>query len=300
MDEEDYARLLFDDASIGTLIVDDGLTGAGLTDLREFSEVTGRKLFRCKRLENFIESLILDSDTFEQMDREFPLRFFDGPRQSLAFKTIAGYRGGLEIDLVTRGQAEADFERARELLQNSPQPRIRKRPIYHYFLLQAFHIAGDLRHPIQIHCGIGDQDEDIRLTNPACMRRVLQSPLWADTNFVFLHCYPYIREAAYLCSIYPNVYMDISLATFLAAPAMPGCFVEALSAAPFTKILVSTDGHDHPETHWYSATIIRKALGEALNQLIDDGYMDVETAEEVVARVLHQNASELYSLPPIV
>ena len=104
------------------------------------------------------------------------------------------------------------------------RPRINRGDLYHYMLGKAFALAQWKDIPVQLHCGVGNQDQDLRTANPLCFRTILASPRFAKTKFVFLHCYPYVREAGYLASLYPNVFMDVSLISFLASPAVRDAF----------------------------------------------------------------------------
>ena len=54
---------------------------------------------------------------------------------------------------------------------------------------------------------------DLIKANPLYLRPLLQSDQFRNVPFVLLHAgYPYVRELGYLAAMYPNVFMDISLA----------------------------------------------------------------------------------------
>jgi hypothetical protein len=294
MKESDYVNLLFDDASIGAFIIDDGY---GRTSLSAFASLCERPVFRCRRIESALQDAVVESETFEAVEKLFPkMLLAPGQYKTVSLKTIAAYRGGLRIDFVTREQAAADFSRTKYALMNDKKPRITRGALYHYFLLQAFTLGQESNLPIQIHSGLGDQDEDLLRANPLLMREILESPRFARSKFIFLHCYPYVREAAYLCSIYPNVYMDISLVPFAASPAVSACFSEALACAPASKILAATDGHSVPETYWYAALSLKRGLAHCLDELIEQQFLVAEEAERIASRILHGNARDLYQL----
>lgn len=53
----------------------------------------------------------------------------------------------------------------------------------------------------------GDKDLQLELANPLHLRAVLESPSFANARLVLLHgSYPFMREASYLASVYPQVY----------------------------------------------------------------------------------------------
>lgn len=298
MKEADYINLLFDDVSIGGMIVDDGFLPSSAMTLPRFANLIERPLFVCRRIENVIEEALLSADSFETLESSFAnylLRESYG--EIVAFKTIAAYRGGLELTVVSQEDAKTDFQRAKDsLIGLTGKPRITRGALYHYLLMRSFVIASQRNLPVQLHCGIGDQDEDLRQANPLALRDLFESAKANKTRFVLLHCYPFMREASYLCSIYGNVYMDLSLTSFLATGNLDEALIEAMTLAPISKILAGTDGHSVPETYWYAARSIKSALKRVLDTLSGRDLIDPKTTNETAAAILHENARSLYSL----
>jgi predicted TIM-barrel fold metal-dependent hydrolase len=295
--QSNYLNMLLDDASIGAFIIDDGLSTANQMSLARFSQLCERPVFRCRRIESVIENILPESNSMEELMSKFKLSLLDSQDfQLVALKSVAAYRGGLDIELISKDRAAADFAATKEALLKPGKPRIFRSPLYHFLLAESFAFAGEQNLPVQIHSGLGDRDQDILTANPACMRALLEQKRFARTTFVFLHCYPFVKEAAYLCSLYQNVYMDISLIGFNASPAVPSAFHDALSLSPSSKILAATDGHSLPETYWYGASSTRKGLTLALKKLIHENYLDEAEADKVAARILHANAREIYNL----
>jgi len=297
MNESDYVNMLLDDASIGAFIIDDGLASERFISLPKFAALCERPTFRCRRIETALEETLLRSSNFDQVEELFPkVLLEEGPHKIVSLKTIAAYRGGLDLAQTSRDEAASDFLRTKNALVVRGKPRINRGDLYHYFLQESFALAQKENLPVQIHSGLGDQDQDLIYANPLHLRRILETPRFSRTRFIFLHCYPYVKEAAYLSSIYPNVFMDISLVSFVASPAVSGCFAEALAQAPASKILASTDGHTLPETYWYGAHTIKRSLESALLALVRDESLDAETASSIAGMILHANATRLYQL----
>ncbi len=295
--ERDYLNLLWDDVSIGGLIVDDGFRSDEMIDLARLSELSGRSVFRCVRIEGVLEQCICEASSFEELSELFRERLsVSGSPPTVALKSILAYRGGLELEPVGADCARNDFDGVKRLAGQSPDWRIARSPLYDYLLLEAFELAAANGWPVQLHCGLGDDDADLRLSNPLCFRAVLKGSCFSAAAFVFLHCYPYVREAAYLASIYPSVYLDLSLSASLVSPSAELMIREALSQAPSTKILAGTDGHSTPESHWYGAYSWRRALTAVLNNLIAERFVSETQALDIAGRLLHENARALYSL----
>lgn len=299
--EKDYLNLLWDDVSIGALIVDDGFRQTDMMDLQRLSSLCQRPVYRCIRLESLLEQCLQTADSIGELTNLFQTNLQDKKSTNVvALKTIAAYRGGLKIDTISANAARADFDDLKSQFKTSNTVRISRGALYHYILSQAFEIAAFNNWPVQVHTGIGDDDEDLNEANPIQMQNILKSQHFTKTKFVFLHCYPFVREAAYLASLYPNVYIDVSLAVSLASPSADGMVLDALSLAPTSKILAGTDGHSVPETHWYGALKWRQSLERALNYFLHNRYLTEEQCFDVAARILHENAQRIYNLENIV
>ena len=108
--------------------------------------------------------------------------------------------------------------------------------------------------------------------------------------------YPYVRESAFLASLYPDVYVDLSLAVPLLRPVLPHVLQELLALAPGTKLLYGSDAHSQPEMFWLGAQYGRWALGKVLADCIDDDTVEEHEALETAQRICYRNALELYRL----
>jgi hypothetical protein len=260
LDEREYVRMLWDDAQIECLIVDHGFGGDKMLPIPQLEELAGRPVFECRRIETVLEDCIKITDSFSALNKEFAWRLVaETPLNPVALKTIMAYRGGLQLDIVSSAQAESDYPAVKNEFAGG-KARIARRPLYHYFLMQAFELAACHSLPVQVHTGLGDDDQDLVDANPALLQPLFRLDTLRHTNWILLHCYPYVREAALMCALYANVFMDLSLALTLVSPLADNLIIEAVSCAPFTKLLTATDGHSVPETHWYGATIWKESL----------------------------------------
>jgi predicted TIM-barrel fold metal-dependent hydrolase len=115
---------------------------------------------------------------------------------------------------------------------------------------------------------------------------------------VLLHeCYPYTRQGGYLAAVYENVYLDLSYGIpLLGYGEMLSFTRQALGVAPSSKLMYSSDGIGVPELHWISAIDGRRAIGEALGELVSQGELDLSDAEAAGESILRANATRLYRL----
>jgi predicted TIM-barrel fold metal-dependent hydrolase len=160
----------------------------------------------------------------------------------------------------------------------------------------AFAAAAAQEVPVQFHVGYGDPDADLRSAAPLELRNILEEPAYRGMSMVLLHgCWPYFREGAYLAAVYGNVYLDVSYAIpFLSVAEMTSMTRAALGAAPFTKLMYSSDGARVPELHWLGARDGRRAIGTVLGELVDDGDLDLGEALSAARQILRGNAARLY------
>ena len=292
----EFVRMLWDDVSIGACIIDDGYSVNDNLTINELADISARPIYLCRRIETVIEECLCGDWSFDELCEQFSKRLLQPSAQKLvALKTICGYRGGLSITNPTSSEAATDYNRHKKEHAQS-RVRIERSPLYHYLLRRAFEIAGQNELPVQVHCGLGDDDADLLQCNPALMQNIFRAKEFARTKFVMLHCFPFVREAAIMSALYPNVFMDLSLAVSLASPASGTIIAEALAIAPATKLLAGSDGHSCAEAHWYGMLCWKKGLTRALFDMINHASITPREAEQIAGFILHDNAIKLYQL----
>jgi hypothetical protein len=211
---------------------------------------------------------------------------------AVAVKTIAAYRASLRL----RPPPPADLPSAYERLRRQERPRLAGDTLCHALLLRTAEECARLDRPLQVHCGLGDPDEDLAESSPLGLRPLLNEPGFEGLRVVLLHCYPFHREAAYLCSVYPNVWMDLSLAVPLAALDARRAMAETLGLCPWSKLLYASDASRLPEMYLVASLQYREALAWSLGELVAAGALGITEAESAGRMVLAGNARGLYGL----
>lgn len=295
--QEDLIGLLWNAAGIQSLIIDDGFNSSQCLSITDLASLAKRPVFLCRRIEPILEELITGCATLAEVVDLLPKYLAqDNLNQLVSLKTICGYRGGLAINVISQQEAKISFNQLKNGLKANLPLRITASPVYHYLLLHCLEIAAQYGLPVQIHTGIGDDDADLVACNPALLQPIFRSNLFAPVNFILLHCYPYVREAAFLASLYPNVFVDLSLSVSLAHSQAAILIAEALGIAPITRILAGSDGHSIPEAHWFGAMSWKHGLAQVLSQLITNSYCSEQEADWIAKRILKDNTTELYRL----
>jgi uncharacterized protein len=182
----------------------------------------------------------------------------------VALKTIVAYRGGLDLKALAPA-TDARLIAALEANRDSGDPL-----------------------PVQIHTGFGDPDLLLARADPSLLKPLIER--FPETDFVLLHCYPFVRQAGWLASVYANVFVDLSLT--IPHVSRPAAIVaEAVELAPLSKLLYGSDAVRTPELYLLAARWWRAALAEVLTALLPAG-----AAQRGAQLILRENALVLYRL----
>jgi hypothetical protein len=289
---------LFRQAGIGGVVVDTGFPAPDRAmPAGEFVAASGSSYRALMRLEVMFERLIAEHRSYDDLRSAVSAELADLAGQGYAgLKCIAGYRTGLAIQRWPEAEARAAFSGARAEASRTGRVRLGYQPLLDTLLHQAFAASAAQELPLQFHVGYGDPDVDLRRAGPLDLRAVLEDPAYRNLPVVLLHgCWPYFREGAYLASVYDNVYLDLSYAIpFLSIGEMRTVTRAAFGAAPFSKLMYSSDGARVPELHWLGARDGRRVISEVLGELVADGDLRAGPARAAGRAVLHDNAARLY------
>lgn len=263
-----YAAALLRATGTELLLVDDGFPAPGSgTSWEELGELAGCEARPVMRIERVAEQAA--DDPLEAVRAEVATA---RERGFAGLKTIAAYRGGLDLDALRPATRSDRLEGpiVRDVLLAA---------------LEANEATGDPL-PVQVHAGFGDSDLFLPRIHPGYLKPLIER--FRETPFVLLHCYPFVREAGWLAHVYANVFFDLSLTIpHVARPAE--AVREALELAPVSKLLYASDAARTPELYFLAAKWWREALAEVLTEMLDPG-----EAEQAGKRILRENALALY------
>ncbi|HWI44972.1 MAG TPA: amidohydrolase family protein [Rubrobacter sp.] len=286
-------------ANVETFLLDTGFPPPEeVFPIPELGEIGGCRTEPMLRLEILMESLLAEHYSLEDVKEALAAELDDvRGRGYVALKSIAAYRTGLDIREWPREEAEELFHGYRRVA-GAGHARLVHKPLLDTLLHVAFAQSARQEVPVQFHVGYGDADTDLLLGNPLYLRPVFQRSDYHGMPVVLLHeCYPYTRQGGYLAAVYENVYLDLSYGIpLLGYGEMLSFTRQALGVAPSSKLMYSSDGIGVPELHWISAIDGRRAIGEALGELVSRGELDLSDAEAAGESILRANATRLYRL----
>jgi len=287
-------------ANIATLVLDTGYPPPDQSySPEQMSQAGGCNMAKLLRLETRMQNLIVAHADFDEVIDRFASEVRAAREHGYSgLKSIVAYRTGLNIAQWSKDEAATAFIEARTEAASKGQLRIQHKPLLDYLLHVAFQQAAEQQLPIQFHTGYGDSDTDLRLGNPLQLRDVLERREYQSMPIVLLHeSYPYSQLGAYLAAIYPHVYFDLSYTIpFVDKLEMLAFTRQAVSVAPASKLMYSTDGIYIPEMHWVGALRARSVLGQVLQEMIDADEIGGEQAHQLARWILHDTAHELYRL----
>ena len=293
----DYHRLLADDARLGPCLNDYLFQHERCYSSTEWSELTGRPVRELLRIETLAEQLAGETTSWEGFRQTFSQALASSVSNGgTGFKSIAAYRTGLQVQPVDAATASAAYDDYRSEIDRVGGGRVRlaHKPLIDALIWETLEVAAELQLPLQFHVALGDDDVYLPTSNPVLLRAIFREPRYQRVPIVLLHCYPFVREAAYLTSIYPNAYIDLGLTVPLAGSNCTALIGEALGVAPLHKILASSDGHGVPEFQWFAARLWRASLTEVLGTNVERYMMTDREAIEAAALILHANSERLY------
>ncbi len=291
----ELARWLFAEANISHLLIEGSPSNDDLWPAEAHAQNLALGLGRIVLLEAELEQLLDHHNSATRL-----LNAFEGHLRELAptvaaFKSVVAYRSGLDIGRHNLVELERAYSELRRSLTSSQTPRITSKPLLDSMLWTALKVASETGKVVQFHTGYGDPTLDMRLANPLGLRAVLEAPELRGLKIVLLHGYPYLREAGFLASSYPGVYLDLGLTIPAGSVhAMRTALHEATHLAPISKVLISTSARHSPEMFWIAARWGRRIVAQVLEQAVYNGDLTNEETEWAAQRILSLNAAELY------
>jgi uncharacterized protein len=279
-------------AGLSALCVDTGYTPEPITSPGQLATLANAPAHEIVRLEQIAEAVASTHPSATGFADAIQAALTERATTAVAFKSIAAYRVGLELNPERPTRPEVTAAAGRFLrafagragnVHGTGAPRLADELLHRHLIWT----ANDLGLPIQFHVGYGDKDVNLHQCNP-----LLLTPLIRELHVpvMLLHNYPYHREAGYLAQVFPHVYVDVGLATHNLGNRAGALLGEALELAPYGKFLYSSDAFGLPELYYLGAALFRRALSGFLR--------DVPEADRIARLITTENARRVYGLAP--
>jgi hypothetical protein len=287
-----YTKGLMEAAGVVAVLSDEGYPQPPIP-AGEFAETIGVTVHRVTRLEPWI--LQHRDGTFDELVSGVETeaeRAADDPN-CVAYKSIVAYRTGLDIGDPDASAARDAFARWRD--DDWTETRDHAKPVRDFLIHRTLAVAKANDRPFHFHCGGGDPDINLRHADPVSMFPFLVDA--QDQPIVLVHSgYPWVREAAYVASVLPNVYLELSELIPWGWGQVEWALEMLVGTVPAAKLLYGSDEAGEPEAFWASALLARAALERVLDRFVDRDYVSVSDAERLGKLVLADACRRLHGI----
>ena len=290
-----YTRRLLADQNIVELVADEGYTHMPVGGA-ELEQLAAIPVHRVARIESFIDDLktqdLANLDHFAEALAQRLDQAVADPR-TIALKSVIAYRTGLDITDPTRSEAASAYRRWRAA--GWADSRANSKPVRDYLLHLAMPVIERHDIALHIHCGDGDPDVVFARSRPqdlyGFLKRYRRQPI------VLMHAgHPWSEEAAYIASILPHVYIDLSVLIPWASLDIESHLTQLIGMMPSSKLLYSSDQVYEPELFWLPARFARRALERALSAAADADYLTLAAAQAIGRGILADNTRRLHGI----
>ncbi len=289
-DFKKYTRDLFADAKLTGIVADFGYP-MPMLDRADFAELCGARIWEIHRIEPVMVQLRTECASFGEFSERYRanLRAALQKPNVVGLKSIIAYRSGLEIGELDESAARDEY----------PAFQANDRAVAKAFRDYCIHVAMEectaADKVMHIHTGVGDGEVVLPKASPSFLISMLRDKKYADTKVHLVHGgYPWVEEAAFIASILPNVYMDISLQNPFAGHGVKRLLAQVFEFAPFDKVMYGSDAFTVPEMNWIGVHLFKECFEQVLNEWIAADYMNQETAQWIGEMVLYRNFETVY------
>ena len=201
----------------------------------------------------------------------------------VALKIAMAYERSLHFEKVTREQAERVFR-----LKESDITQEDIRCFQDYLFWKICEIAAEVSLPLQCHTGMGQVID----TNILQLNNVIKNN--PETKFVLLHCgFPWVDDLFSIVDGYPNLYPDLTWLPILSYTASKRVMHQLIEMSQIDKICWGCDTWTVEESYG-SLLAFRFSLCSVLREKIEDGYLSVNNAKDIIDKILFDNAGKIY------
>jgi predicted TIM-barrel fold metal-dependent hydrolase len=286
-----YVRRLLDDAEVTGMVLDQAVVPEEALPAARFRELAGRPVWELARIEPVLDrALAQGAGAAEVVEAVLDHVRASAAAGCVGFKTVIAYRTGLAVDpAATLAEAERSLDPGVPLRQ-------RGKALRDHLLRVVLGAAAELGLPVQVHTGFGDADLRLGRSHPLLLEDLLRTPEGSAAGVVLIHgAFPFTEEAAHLASTRPNVWVELSLANLFSPLLTADRLLRVLDLAPRDRVLLGSDGHGAPETHWFGCRNLLDAWSGVAARLAEAGARPSWVAATRRA-LFDDNATELYGL----
>ncbi|HNS21400.1 MAG TPA: amidohydrolase family protein [Sedimentisphaerales bacterium] len=217
-------------------------------------------------------------------------------KYAVAVKSQDAYHRDIDYEQVPAEKVEGVFKKrlAKESLTGAE-----KKSLEDHLFWQAVQKATEHKLPVKLHTGyyaghnympLGRLQRNAGSVTDLCRRA-------PETRFVFMHiCYPYYEELLAAAKHYANAYVDMCWSWIINPVAAKDFLRKFLVTAPANKILTFGGDYIPVEPVLGHATMARQGIALALSELVEEGWLSLADAMDLIDPIMHGNARAIFNL----
>ena len=217
-------------------------------------------------------------------------------RYAVAVKSQHAYVRGIDHAKVSAEEVEDAFKKR---LDNDPLTAEEQKALEDHLFWYTVKKATENDLPVKLHtgyyAGMNKMPLSRLINNPASACDLCRAG--PDTRFVFMHiCYPYYEELISVAKQYTNAYLDMCWAWIINPIAAKDFLKKYLMTAPANKLLTFGADYVRVENVVGHAIMARRGITQALSELVEEGWLSLDDAVELIEPIMHGNARRLFNL----
>ena len=254
-------------------------------------------MFSGPNLRQYAPATGIDVKSLEDWHRVIDWWFEHYAQYAVAVKSQNAYSRDIDYARVPAEKAEPVF---RQVLQKGPVSAEDRKLLEDHLFWYAVDKATAHHLPVKLHTGYYAGQNSMPLArlehNPGSASELCR--LAPDTQFVFMHiCYPHYEAMLALAKQFANAHIDMCWSWIINPVAAKDYFKKHLVTAPANKLLPFGGDYIPVEPVLGHAAIARRGMAQALFELVDEGWLSLTDALDLVDMVLRGNAQRIFKLP---
>jgi predicted TIM-barrel fold metal-dependent hydrolase len=287
-----YVAGLFADVGLTGMLLDPGAEAfPAARGVAPYAELAAVPMWELVRVEPLVDRLMAAGARALEI-RAAVDDLLDGAaaQGAVGVKTVLAYRTGLAVDPDV-SVLDAD----RSLDDVATPVRRRAKALRDLMFRHLLARCADLRLPLQVHTGFGDSEISPAQANPLLLDDVLRTPEAAAARVVLIHGgFPWHEQVAYLAAVRPSVWVDLSLSNLVSPATTADRLLRLIDLTPTRRLLLGSDGHGPPETHWFALGVLRDSWSLVRDRL--GGVARTSWLDDVERDIFADNARRLYDI----
>lgn len=291
-----YRRILCELGKIHSCQVDSGRFRESSDPLLLMQDISLVGMFVGPNLRGFGEPTGINVQGLADWHRVIDWWFERYGKYATAVKSQNAYARNIDYEEVPAETAEPIF---RKRLNGDKLTPDEQKTLEDHLFWYAVRRATNEGLPIKLHTGYYAGENYMPLgrvgLNPAaCCELCRKAP---ETTFVFMHiCYPYYEDILSVAKHYTNAYIDMCWAWIINPVAAKDFLKKYLVTAPANKIFTFGGDYRPVEPVLGHALIARHGIALALSELVEEGYLELDDALELVEPIMNGNARRVFRI----